>query len=286
MRICLYSNHAAGGGLSVDHVTSVIEGAGHIVVRAIDDESDLPSRIDDADCVVVAGGDGTVARAGHVLAGGPVPMAILPLGTANNIASSLDIHGDIERLAARWHQGDVVKIDVGVVEVSGTAQRFLESVGCGLVTSCIAEGTAILAKDDPTSHLEDARDLYLETLKKLEPRRYEIALDGERIAKEFLLVEVLNTPAIGPKVQLTADVNAADSFLSVVLLEESDRDALMAYLTSLGSNGASPAGFRSWRVKTVEITGADRLHVDDRVIATDGVPLPIGIHPRSLAILA
>src|SRR5688572_16895861 len=105
MRICLYWNHTAGGGISLDDLKSVIHDAGHTVVRAIDDESDLPDEMTDVECVVVAGGDGTVARAGRVLAGGLVPMAILPLGTANNIASSLDIGGDVEQLVARWHEG-------------------------------------------------------------------------------------------------------------------------------------------------------------------------------------
>jgi diacylglycerol kinase (ATP) len=286
MRICLYWNHTAGGGLSLDRLTAVIQSAGHTVVRAIDDESDLPEDIGDIECVVVAGGDGTVARAGRVLAGGPVPLAILPLGTANNIARSLDIHGDIEQLAARWHKGKVAKIDVGVIEVSGGAQRFLESVGCGLVTSCISEGSVSLAKDDPESHLEDARDLYLETLRKLEPRRYDITLDGERISGDFLLVEALNTPSIGPKLEFTAHVNAADGLLSLVLLGESDRDALIAHLAALGSGATAPAGFKSWHVKTIEIAGADRLHIDDRVRDTDGSPFSIGIHPRSLAIVA
>ena len=286
MRICLYWNHTAGGGLSLDDLTSVIERAGHSVIRTIDDESDLPSTIGAAECVVVAGGDGTVARAGRVLAGGPVPLAILPLGTANNIASGLDIRGDIEQLAARWHDGKVVNIDVGVVEGRGGVQRFLESVGCGLVASCIAEGKATLAKDHRETHLTEARELYLESLRDLAPRHYDITLDGERMSREFLLVEALNTPSIGPKLQLTADVSVADGVLSVVLLGESDRDALVRYLTAHDADATAPAGFRSWRVKTIEIASADRLHVDDRVMETGGSPFSIGIHTRSLAILA
>ena len=286
MRMCLYWNHTAGGGVSLDRLTSVIEHAGHSVVRAVDDESDLPSNLGDAECVVVAGGDGTVARAGRALAGGPVPLAILPLGTANNIARSLDIRGEIEQLAARWQDGQVVKIDVGVVEVSGSAHRFIESVGCGLVTSGITEGEKTLAKDHPETHLAEAREMYLETLRDLAPRRYDVTLDGERMSREFLLVEALNTTSIGPMLEFTADVNAADGHLSVVLLGESDRDALVAYLKAAASGRPVPAEFKSWRVKTIEIAGADGLHVDDRVMDAGGSPVSIGIHPRSLAILA
>ena len=69
---------------------------------------------------------------------------------------------------------------------------------------------------DPETHLAEARELYVETLRDLAPRHYDITLDGERISREFLLVEVLNTPSIGPKLEFTADVNAADGHLSVV----------------------------------------------------------------------
>ena len=46
----------------------------------------------------------------------------------------------------------------------GSAHRFLESVGCGLVTSCIAEGNETLAKDHPETHLAEAHELYVEAL--------------------------------------------------------------------------------------------------------------------------
>ena len=86
-------------------------------------------------------------------------------------------------------------------------------------------------------------------------RHYDITLDGERISREFLLVEVLNTPSIGPKFELTADVNAADGHLSVVLLGESDRDALIAYYKALG-NGRPRRGWDPRRVKTIRICPA------------------------------
>ena len=118
MRICLYWNHTAGGGLTLDRLTSVIERAGHRWCARSTMSRICPAHLGDAECVVVAGGDGTVARAGRVLAGGPVPLAILPLGTANNIAQQ-SRHSRRYRTAGRTlEDGQVVKIDVGVVEVA------------------------------------------------------------------------------------------------------------------------------------------------------------------------
>ena len=285
MRICLYWNKKAGGGISLDRLTSIIDGAGHHVARVVEDASELPSHMDDVDCVVAAGGDGTVARAGRTLAGSLLPLAILPLGTANNIANSLAIHGEVAQLAGRWHAGNVAKIDVGLVEYGNGNGRFIESVGCGLVTRCIEVGQATLSKDDPDSHLEDARSLYLDTLRDLEPRHYQVVLDGEAVTGEFLLVEALNTPSIGPKLEFTEHVSAADGYLSVIVAGESDRAVLTAYLSALQAGADSCAAFKSWRAKTVTIAGADRIHVDDRVVET-GEPISINLQPVSLSILA
>ena len=286
MRICLYWNKSAGGGISLEELTSVIAGAGHTVQLTVEDASELPTDLLDVDCGVAAGGDGTVARAGRALAGADMPLAVLPLGTANNIASSLDIRGELPDIVRRWHLEQVVRVDVGVVNNGTTSSLFLESVGCGLVTMCIEEGKRTLSKDDPDTHLEHARQMYLDILHGLEPARYRIALDDEEIDGEFLLVEALNTPSVGPRVELAGDVNVADGFLSVVAIEAPERGKLESYLATLRSGGAAYADFRSWRARKVEISGIERIHVDDRVVSVAASPISLCIRPAALAILA
>jgi diacylglycerol kinase family enzyme len=52
------------------------------------------------DLVAVAGGDGTVAKAARHMPNRNVPFALLPTGTANNVAHSLDLLGEAEEIAA------------------------------------------------------------------------------------------------------------------------------------------------------------------------------------------
>ena len=54
-----------------------------------------------ADLFIAAGGDGTVAEVIHEAAGTGVPVALLPIGTANNIARSLGIVGDAREIIDR-----------------------------------------------------------------------------------------------------------------------------------------------------------------------------------------
>lgn len=68
--------------------------------------------------VVVGGGDGTVACAGAVLAGGGVPLAVLPFGTMNLLAKDLGLEGgDAEGAIRAIAAGRTRDIDVG--EVNG-----------------------------------------------------------------------------------------------------------------------------------------------------------------------
>lgn len=286
MRICLFWNPTAGGGNSLADLTRHITSAGHEVVRVADRTVDLREHLTpDIECVAAAGGDGTIARAGRALAGGRVPLAILPLGTANNIATSLSLEGSLDDVIARWSRDRIVHIDVGEMESAGSRAHFLESVGCGLVTMCIEEARRTLSKDDPETHLEDARRLYVDLLARLEPRRYSLLIGGEEVTGEFVLVEALNTPRIGPSVHLSPDASVADGLLSVVAVAESERDKLAAYLDALLHGSQAAAGFASWRAPEIEIRGADRVHIDDRVEPAGDV-VRVRVTPRTLPVLA
>jgi diacylglycerol kinase (ATP) len=288
MRICLYWNETAGEGVSADSLTHLITRAGHTVARVVDELAQLPHHLDSAiDCVVAAGGDGTVAKVGRTLAGGDIPLAILPMGTANNIAASLAIEGTPEQLIDKWADHRIVKIDVGVVRQSGGESYFLESVGAGLIATGISLGRASIAGDaDPESQLLQARRLYEEQARNLPAQHLGVTFDGHAMEGEYLLVEVLNTPSIGPGIRLSADVNAADGCLSLVTAGEPDRGALAAYLQTKINGEPANAGLEGVRTDCVELTGVTDIHVDDQLCRVTGGSIAIFIKPAFLSILA
>ena len=69
------------------------------------------------DIVAVAGGDGTVGKVARELIEERIPIAILPLGTANNIAKSLGIADiSLQDLVASWSTARSINFDTGVAK--------------------------------------------------------------------------------------------------------------------------------------------------------------------------
>ncbi|SEQ81323.1 lipid kinase [Microlunatus flavus] len=78
--------------------------------------------------IVVGGGDGTFSSVVDVLAGTDVTLGVLPLGTANDLARTLELPLDLAAACDTVANGKVVDIDVG--RIGGTA--FLNVASSGL----------------------------------------------------------------------------------------------------------------------------------------------------------
>jgi diacylglycerol kinase (ATP) len=87
----------------------------------LSDMSRLPETVkgmveDGVDLVVLGGGDGTMSSAVDYVVGHPVVVGVLPLGTANDFARTLQIPTDLEQACDTIARGKVVDVDLGLVE--------------------------------------------------------------------------------------------------------------------------------------------------------------------------
>ena len=82
---------------------------------------------DAVDMVIIGGGDGTLNAAAPALVDTGLPLAILPLGTANDLARTLGIPLDITQAARLAVTGRVRRIDLG--EVNGVPYFNVASIG-------------------------------------------------------------------------------------------------------------------------------------------------------------
>src|SRR5205823_6949533 len=103
MRIILMHNPTAGRGKhDKRELMAALANAGHHAIYQSTKKSDYKKALKKpADLVLAAGGDGTVGKVGRELIGTGIPLSVLPLGTANNLARSLGFIGSPEEIIYR-----------------------------------------------------------------------------------------------------------------------------------------------------------------------------------------
>jgi diacylglycerol kinase family enzyme len=290
VKVSLFYNSGAGDSLPLQYIRDTIEGCGHTLVQVVDKESEAARVLDTpAELVVAAGGDGTVSAAARVLLGLGIPLAILPVGTANNIARSLgDGHqGTIDELIQRWDRARLQPFDLGVVCGSFGERHFVESVGSGLIPAGIAAAQARPLEDEKQSpvKLAHAATKYHGVLARLKPRPWTIRLDSSTITGEFLLVEVLNTGCVGPNLVLSRDATPSDGFFSVIIAAEKDRHDLRVYLEQVIDGHDCSLALPSRQATRVEMHGPDDIHVDDTLLGSTSGVVSMNIQPGAVQLL-
>lgn len=92
--------------------------------------------------VVVGGGDGTVSEVAKGLIHASVPLGIIPIGTYNNIARSLELPTDLTAACQVLAQGHTRLIDIGQ---ANNEHYFFEVAGVGLDAALFPLGEDIKA---------------------------------------------------------------------------------------------------------------------------------------------
>lgn len=226
------------------------------------------------DLVAVAGGDGTVGEVARAVTGSGTPIAILPMGTANNIARFLGLT-DIPspELVAGWNRASLCPFDFGVARGPWGSSMFLESIGLGVLADLMHEidagGSGYVNQiDDRSERIDAAIEVLQQIVRDASPLPCEIMLDERDYSGEYLLVEVLNFGAAGPNLRLAPDADGGDGVLDVVLVPAQERRWLENHLAALrgGRKPIAPHRAHHGRRVTIRCAGA-RLHLDDELWA-------------------
>ena len=289
MKISLLYNESAGEGISSDDLKDQIERGGHQVVQTVQRKVDISRVLDSpADVIVAAGGDGTIASAAKAVAGSGIPLAILPLGTANNIARSLGIDGALPELIEGWRHAVRVPFDLGTASRKHEDVAFVEGVGGGLIPAGISAAKKSTDGDHDDVAAQVAADIrhYYDVLVGMKPCRFTLSADGTDVSGDYLVVEILNIRSIGPNIVFSPDVTASDGFLSVVTAGEAHRGALLTYLEQRMAGMPGQLSLPSRRATRVEIDGCGALHLDDESEPAASVgALSLRIRPAALQVL-
>jgi diacylglycerol kinase (ATP) len=275
---------------SADRLEKLLEAQGHDVDSVSAKKKRKLKRAvgDPGEAIVVAGGDGTVRRC--ILRSEGTPLVILPLGKGNNVAKSLGILDDSERIIEGLAKAKPRTLDLGCAAMSGERMRFVEGVGAGLVSRLIEVGADELERRCPTmpgAEMDRPMILLRELLRGARPERWRIEADGVDVSGSYLLVEVLLMRLVGPNLPLAPDAAAGDGLFRIALATAKDRAALDAHFDSRLRGFPAPLELERITARRVRLRGKGPLHVDDQIVVARGeaVDCTLEIEPGALKIL-
>lgn len=223
------------------------------------------------DLIVAAGGDGTIAKVAKILLAQPdrgAPMAILPVGTANNIALSLGISGPTEELIKRLDKEKPRRLSQGICRAHWGEQNFIEGVGLGSLARATTPKPG--GNKDKSTRIHDGRVAFRDAVKETKPERLYVTVDGERIEDEVILIEILNIRQVGPRLRLAPKADAGDDVLDVAYVATEHRQKLIDWLDALIAGelddetaGPPPCANVSGKKITIAWNGME-LRLDDK----------------------
>jgi diacylglycerol kinase (ATP) len=263
MKAVLFHNPKSGKkGQGKDEVLAALKLADHSARYVSTKSDDLKKELAeaDADFVVVAGGDGTVAEVIANLGNRKLPIGVLPMGTANNIARSLEIGGEPQVLVESWNLEKTRRLDVGRIDGTWGKSPFVESFGIGLIPDMILNASK-KSKEKGALNLKQGREMLCQLTHDATPLELKIMIDGKALDGEWLGVEVMNIPFTGPGLHLAPKADFSDGMLELVCFEKKQADELREWFDAPAEK---PAPAMTRRGKLITLTWKNAPHrVDD-----------------------
>ena len=302
MKVTLIHNPDAGSDDQTcgEDPVELIRRAGHQLIYQSSKDSHWKNALDrPADLIAVAGGDGIVGTVAELMVGRGTPIAVLPLGTANNIAKTLNLMDfSLAQLINGWSAARRKKFDAGVANGPWGSAHFVEGLGIGLFTDMMtrldARGNVDLA------HLTEPEEKITSVLEMLQARlltcpeiELHVTVDGRDLSGEYILLEVMNIKSIGPNLFLAPAADPGDGLFDVVCLTRGAHDTLDRCLEECKEGNQAPTGLPVQRGKQIHIEWEGTpIHIDDQAWPESGANFPpsltvidIAVEPQSLEFL-
>lgn len=225
--------------------------------------------------LAVAGGDGTVRKVVKALLERKMvekiwPIGLLPLGTANNIARTLNLRDHkTDELVKAWNNCSVKKFDVGMLYDLDDASFFLESFGYGIFPYLMKEMKKREAPPDetPEEAIKSALELLHSIIISYEPRHCSLQIDGMDHSGQYIMAEVMNTQSIGPNLHLAPFADPGDGMFEIVLIPEENKEKFANFVVERIKGADVAYDYSTLRGKEVIISwNGTHVHVDDEVL--------------------
>lgn len=245
---------------------------------------ELPALIralrEEVGAVILAGGDGTMSAAAPALRDTGLPLGILPLGTANDLARTLAIPTDAEGAAAVILAGHQRQLDLGCVN----GHPFFNVASLGLSVTITQRLTKVMKRRWGRLAYPIAAAAVI-----LQARRFSATIrwDGKDIAVKSMQVAVGNGRYYGGGMVVADAAAIDDGLLDVYSLEPRARWRLL-WMARAFRDGEhdSLREVRTMRCRSLEVRTRRRRHVsaDGEIITR--TPARFTLLPQAVTVFA
>jgi YegS/Rv2252/BmrU family lipid kinase len=196
--------------LRPDDVVAVSEGPGHCQLLAAEGAAQHPA-------VTVVGGDGTLCEVINGLgdANFTAALGILPVGTANDLATGLGIPRDFDVALAIVRAGNVHPVDLGLIVRGKERRYFVTTVGAGInaLIASQAQAETDKAVGSPIVYIGAA----IRGIFRYSPVPVEIEAGQFAHRGPILMMSVSNVAKEGGLFWLAPDARPDDGFLHLLI---------------------------------------------------------------------
>lgn len=230
--------------------------------------------------VVVAGGDGSIHAALPAMIESKLPLGILPLGTANDLAQTLGLPGDPAEAARIIADGHRRRIDVGWAN----GVPFINVASIGFAVNV----TRNMAKERKRSLGRLSYGVAaLEALGEAALFRADVVCDGKRLVVHACQIAVGNGVHYGGGLIVAEEAEIDDGMFDAYAIETASTTDLLALLPALsaGTLGDSPL-VTTFRCRDLRVETEAPVEVStDGEIATR-TPVDFSVSRRALEVMA
>lgn len=224
----------------------------------------LPQLLHTADgtprLVIAAGGDGTVGSVAGHLAGAENPLGILPLGTGNDFARSLDIPLNPRRAARLLGTGEIARVDLGLLTRPGGPPKYFAhaaTVGLNVDFAKLATRASVRGRLGRLTYLAAA------VYAVRERTTFTCTLDHDGVTDELDLLQlsVISAPVVGGSLGLTVrGPHPTEHRLDVLAVEDVSPPTMLraGLVLLLGINRTVP-GVRALQVERLGVDSPNAL---------------------------
>ncbi|MCG8608134.1 diacylglycerol kinase family lipid kinase [bacterium] len=286
-KISVIVNPIAGGkrnsGSTVNRVTEYFFSNGYEKeIRLTNKPGDANIFAKDAihdrkDLVMVIGGDGTINEVASGLVGCEVPMAIVPVGSGNGLARSLNIPTRIEEACQLITEGRMTAIDVGKVN----DRYFFSVLGVGF-DAAVGRSFNSFHTRGPMAYVYLGIREYL----RFRPDRIKINFGNKSLDIAPFLICVANGQQYGNNALIAPEAKLNDGLLDVCIVHRLTIPDLFSAVPKLFQGKLqrySQAEFHRAKEVVIEREADQHVNLDGETVLQDA-RIKISILPKSLKV--